>query len=285
MILGSLPIWIGRALSLLGLQGGAWTALRMSRLISLRIRSIHEFLNEVDCIIVLCTWVKNVLAINGIPQEKMLLVRHGSYIENIQENPGEVPVTVVSKGSPLRFIFLGRIDPTKGIDTLIRALRRKPHLPIELHIYGIIQSDTNKDYAQKIKKLIAGDQRVKVNTPVAHDKVIGLLKNFDALVVPSRWMETGPLVVLEAFEAGVPVIGSNLGGIAELIEQGINGILLPYNSVGAWSEMLDDVCDDRQILSRLKSGVKTKRRMRDVAREMVLIYEQIINRHKIGEKV
>ena len=57
------------------------------------------------------------------------------------------------------------------------------------------------------------------------------LSRIDVLAVPSQWLETGPLVVLEAFAAGTPVIGSDLGGIRELVSDGRDGLLVPHDDV------------------------------------------------------
>src|SRR5207249_11023510 len=63
-------------------------------------------------------------------------------------------------------------------------------------------------------------------------------ESFDTLAVPSVWFETGPLVVLEAFAAGIPVVGSNIGGISELVTDGASGMLVEAANVNAWAKAL-----------------------------------------------
>ncbi len=58
--------------------------------------------------------------------------------------------------------------------------------------------------------------------------MVDTLASYDATVVPSQWLETGPLIVLESFAAGTPVIGSNLGGVAELVSHDRDGWLVPH---------------------------------------------------------
>jgi glycosyltransferase involved in cell wall biosynthesis len=93
--------------------------------------------------------------------------------------------------------------------------------------------------------------------------------------VPSRWMETGPLVVLESFAAGTPVIGSDLGGIAEWVQHEQNGLLVAFDDIVAWTNALRRCASDRTLLARLREGVGAPRTMKDVAREMAKLYKQI----------
>jgi glycosyltransferase involved in cell wall biosynthesis len=85
------------------------------------------------------------------------------------------------------------------------------------------------------------------------------------------------MVVLEAFAAGVPVIGSNLGGIAELVQHEVNGILVEPASVVAWSQQLQRLCQDRQLLMRLGAGIKSPQTMEAVAAQMLSIYQLYTN--------
>jgi glycosyltransferase involved in cell wall biosynthesis len=85
-------------------------------------------------------------------------------------------------------------------------------------------------------------------------------------------------VVLEAFAAGVPVIGSRLGGIAELIRDGIDGMLVEAESVAAWTEAIRRLDEDRAMLERLRRGVRPPRTMDDVADDMMEVYRRLLGR-------
>jgi glycosyltransferase involved in cell wall biosynthesis len=91
-------------------------------------------------------------------------------------------------------------------------------------------------------------------------------------------METGPLVVLEAFAAGVPVIGSALGGIADKVADGVNGILVrPADSVLSWTASLKRAEQDRGLLGRLAAGIPTVRRAGDMADDMLQLYASLLS--------
>jgi glycosyltransferase involved in cell wall biosynthesis len=113
-------------------------------------------------------------------------------------------------------------------------------------------------------------------TPLPAAETVERLAGYDITVVPSQWMETGPLVVYESFAAGTPVIGSNLGGIAELVEHERNGILVEASSKEAWAQALNRIAGDRALLSRLRAGIGPVRTMRDVANEMTPVYKQVL---------
>ena len=275
--LGRVPPLVGRLAASAGLSGGAWTALRMTELIQLRHFAFHALMQEADKIVALCQWAKDLLLRNGAQAEKITVSRHGLHQRVETTNTEFVPVTAM----PLHIAFLGRLDQTKGPDLLIRALRSLPEVAIELHLYGIIQADGSAAFFQQLKQLAHNDPRIQFFPPLPSDRVIALLHNYHLLAVPSRCLETGPLVVLEAFAAGVPVVGSNLGGIAELVEHEVNGLLVAVDSVEEWGRAIKRCDEDRTLLAKLRRGIRWPRGMDVVAQEMLLLYEQTLGKRLI----
>jgi glycosyltransferase involved in cell wall biosynthesis len=102
------------------------------------------------------------------------------------------------------------------------------------------------------------------------------MSRIDVLAVPSNYMETGPLVVLEAYAFGLPVMGADLGGIAERIRDGVDGWLLPFDDSRAWATAMRDVALDRANLRRLTGNILPSRTMADVASEMAEVYRQVL---------
>ena len=91
-------------------------------------------------------------------------------------------------------------------------------------------------------------------------------------------LETGPLVVLEAFAAGVPVLGSDLGGIAELVRAGTDGVLAAPGSLAAWRDALARLAGDPAEVARLRAGVRPPRTMAAAAAEMEALYRRVAGR-------
>ncbi len=312
--LGSLPRALGSLPAKFGVRGGAWTALRMAELLELRSAAFRALTKEADHLVALCQWTKELLTRNGVPADKITISRHGISrksavgIQNseVSGRKSETGGTAVATGvrqsigsenfspSPgslglseraLRLAFLGRLDRSKGADILIQALRSLPDASAELHLYGIIQSEN--DYAQltKLKRLADGDRRFRFLPSVPAERIVALLRSYNFLAVPSQLLETGPLVVLEAFAAGIPVMGSNLGGIAELVRHEIDGWLVEPGSIDAWGQAISRFCVDRALLDHLRRGIQAPRTMDAVASEMLLLYRgsgQTIKRDRNG---
>jgi glycosyltransferase involved in cell wall biosynthesis len=329
-MVGSLPSAFGFQLGRLGFRGGAWTALRMTELMKLRHATTRAWLAEVDHVVAMCEWVRQVLLRNGVPETKMTLCRQGISVkaEN-RKQPGGVVEDFTGQGrlhgprksdtgnaetlkteirksenrhleaphlgalpsaergrrqqlstfnsqpSTLRICFLGRLDPAKGVHILIQALRALPQASLRLDVYGIPQGKGGIEYAATLRRKAEGDPRIGFHNPVPAESVISLLSNYHLLAVPSQGLETGPLVVLEAFAAGIPVMGSRLGGIAELVKDGENGILVQANSIEAWAAALARLSREPELLKTLRLGIQPPRLIGDVADEMLALYNSI----------
>lgn len=274
--MGSLSPWVGSLVGTVGLQGGAWTALRMTELLYHRQITFHQFMTTVDHVIAVCNWVKDVLIRNQVPPEKITIIRQGLCHTSVQAVQSIDKPLEEQTASDLKLIFLGRLDPTKGIHILLQAICSDPKLSVSLDIYGISQGETGDNYYKKLKMLIGKDSRIQFKSAIPSEKIIPTLARYDLLAVPSQLLETGPMVILEAFAARVPVIGSNLGGIAELIQHNINGILVNPMSVIAWRQELRSLSQHREKLAYLRKNIAPSRRMDDVATQMLLIYRSIL---------
>src|SRR5262249_6317810 len=88
----------------------------------------------------------------------------------------------------------------------------------------------------------------------------------DALVVPSIWPENSPLVIHEAFLAGVPVIAARIGGIPELVTHGKNGLLFNPGDVEDLSRVLNVLLTEPALLDTLRTGIPEVRSIQDDAR-------------------
>ena len=270
-LLGRVPPALGDGLGQLGVSGGAMTAARLSSLIRSSQQALREFFDEVDAVVSLAGWVRRVLLENGVVAGKIVDSRHGV---RRTDAGGAGPRR---KGpAVVRLAHLGRVHPVKGTDLLIRAFRRTTAPALRLDVYGILQDASAEALAGRLREAAAGDPRIRLLSPVPADRVIDTLRTYDAVVVPSQWLETGPLVVLEAFAAGVPVIGSRLGGIADKIADGEDGLLVDAPHMeSSWVAALHRCASDPQFLAGLRWGVRPPRDRREVARDMAALYASL----------
>jgi glycosyltransferase involved in cell wall biosynthesis len=252
----------------------------MSQLVHHQHKAIRSFLAEVDRMVVLCEWARALLVRNGVPESKLTVSRHG--LSQASRGTSSDAALRLPR-QPLRVAFLGRLDETKGPDILIRALRSMPDAAVQLHLFGVDQGGRASQFVRHLHDLAAGDPRIAFLPPVPNERVVTLLRGYHVVGVPSRWLETGPLVVLEAFAAGIPVIGSQLGGIAELVEHGVSGLLVEPGSVDGWQEALRRLVEEPDLLARLRRGVRLPREMREVADEMAALYAELVG-HAVGAR-
>lgn len=124
------------------------------------------------------------------------------------------------------FGFIGTLAPHKGVHIAVEAMRYlKGHA--ELRIYG--RSDYYPAYVEKLREQAAG-LPVRFMGAVPRAAIGRAFAEIDALVMPSVWLENFPIIIQEAHAAKVPVIASNLGGMAEAIEDGVDGVLFKPGS-------------------------------------------------------
>lgn len=288
---GRVPVFVGTVLGSARLSGGGWTALRMRGLIRARHTAFRELMAEVDHVIAVCGWVRDLLTLNGVPPEKITLCRQGAVKNRNSQTSGgplsaafESPSPLSNSQNPVRIAFLGRLDSTKGAHILIQALSLAPDLPATLDIYGVFQGGTGSAYSHHLKSLARRDPRVAFCPPLPPGEVAEHLRAYDLLAVPSLLRETGPLVVLEAFAAGIPVLASRLGGITELVEHEVNGLLVEAGSVEAWCQALRRLSEDRRLLVRLRNRVLPPREMAEVAKEMAGLYRRVLKERAAGRE-
>ena len=174
---------------------------------------------------------------------------------------------------PRRLLFLGRADPVKGLDVLVRALRNAPDAPVELIIHAIATGPEDVGHLAEVTRLAAGDHRIRILDPLSRADIPAAIQAADALAVPSTWLETGPLVAMEALAAGVPVMASNQGGLAELIDRPAKGMLVAPGDVAAWSHALQAFAAGE--FAPRSAGPLFTRTMAEAAEDMTRLYQDL----------
>ena len=82
--------------------------------------------------------------------------------------------------------------------------------------------------------------------------------------------------MLEAFAAGVPVLGADLGGIAELVRSGIDGFLVPADDAAAWAAAIARFADNPHLVCEMRARIKTPRSMDAVVDDMATVYSAVV---------
>lgn len=229
-----------------------------------------EIIGLADHIVVVCKWLQDMLERNGVDRQKIVLSRHGlpvHYLTGYSEDQRSDTV--------IRIGYLGRFAPLKGADVLVDAFRQIPRdIPIELHLWGTVMPG-DMAYLDGIRNRIAADPRIQYCGPLTDEHRHDVLSTWHAMAVPSLAWETGPLVVLEAFAAGIPVLGSRIGGIAELTEHGTSGLLVAPDDVEAWQQAMMKFYES--TLSEHQWQVPPVRHSHEVASDMSRLYEAVLS--------
>jgi glycosyltransferase involved in cell wall biosynthesis len=247
----------------------AATALRMPSILERWFRDRRRLLALPARVVAVCCWLFDALRLNGVPDDRLVLSRQATDL------PSPLPArrTARGPGEPLRLGYLGRFDPVKGVDVLVRAVAGLPgEVPVCLGVRGAAGDADGARYLRRLRRLARGDSRIEIGGPLPREEVASFLAGIDALAVPSTWLETGPLVAYEALAHRVPVLGSRLGGIAEVVRDGADGWLLPARDVRAWRQRIADLAARRCPLPRLEGPAPALRTWRQAAAEMKALY-------------
>lgn len=142
-----------------------------------------------------------------------------------------------------RFAFAGRLGPQKSLGIALEAVER---------IDGATLVVAGDGEEREALEALAGPHTSFVG-PLSRDAVLELFASADAAVLPSSW-ENFPHAVVEALAVGTPVIATRVGGVPEVVEDGVNGLLVPPNDVDGFAAALQRFATDAALRDRLRAA-------------------------------
>ncbi|HEX8742424.1 MAG TPA: glycosyltransferase family 4 protein [Thermoleophilaceae bacterium] len=151
-----------------------------------------------------------------------------------------------------RVLYVGRLDPRKGVDTAVEAMA---HLPAEatLTLQGSGDPGYVADLRARVREL-GLEERVRLGAE-PRERLGEVYAGHDAVAFPVRWEEPWGLVPLEAMTVGRPVVATGTGGSAEYLRDGENCLLFePRDSAAALARALSRLAGDRALRERLREG-------------------------------
>jgi GT2 family glycosyltransferase/glycosyltransferase involved in cell wall biosynthesis len=155
----------------------------------------------------------------------------------------------------LRIGFLGSLMVSKAPHLAIEAFGGLPPERASLHLFGAHAAYHGDDrYRTRLEPLLRLPG-VHYGGPLPHDRVPAALAGLDVVVVPSVWLENSPLVIREAFAAGVPVVAAALGGMAEMVEDGRSGLLFRPGDAADLRRCLTRLLEEPGLRARLRDGI------------------------------
>ena len=175
--------------------------------------------------------------------------------------------------SPVRIGFVGTLVWHKGLHVLLEAARQLPAGAYEIEVWGAL--DTFPEYTATLKTMASG-LPVRFCGAFGNGQSADVYGRFDLLVVPSLWPENSPLVIHEAFMAGVPVVAARSGGIPELVTDGVNGVLYDPASTAALADVLRGLILRPDRLAQMAGRAPAVKTIAEDARDWERRYESLV---------
>jgi glycosyltransferase involved in cell wall biosynthesis len=182
-----------------------------------------------------------------------------------------------SKRPANHVVCIARLFPSKGQDVLIRAIALLKDKHPELRVDFIGDGPAKDSYIQLVQELGVADRCVFVGS-LRHDEVLNRMRAASLTILPSR-SDNCPLVTIESLAVGTPVVASRVGGIPEVVRDGIDGFLVPPDDPQALATKLSLVLTNSELLHKLRTnaraGFLSRFEQRQAVREQVEWLESV----------
>ncbi|MBL8186537.1 MAG: glycosyltransferase [Acidobacteria bacterium] len=152
-------------------------------------------------------------------------------------------------GDKLTFFYGGSFIRHKGVHILAQAFKWVKG-DVELKIYGSGQ------YEHVLTQAAENDPRIKLCGVFSADQIGEVLGQVDVAIVPSIWYENTPIILLEALASNVPAVVTDLGGMTEVVKNGVSGRTFPIGDVLQLRDILQSLIQDPQVLNGYKDNLK-----------------------------
>lgn len=203
----------------------------------------------------------------GFPGDRFSYLENGIPVTHIRRVPWQP-----ARG-PLRVMFLGSLAWQKGVHVLVEAFNGLPAGVARLRIWG--DPTVFPAYGDSLDRLLVHpDARLMGRIP--NEQVGEALADSDVVVVPSLWYENSPLVIQEARAAGVPVVASGHGALAEKVRDGVDGLLFTPGDADSLRKALQRLVDEPDLLPRLRRSIPPPADVVDHAGQLETIYGQLV---------
>ena len=203
----------------------------------------------------------------GVDLERFRVVTYGLPKAELHGEPrGEQPIRHLG--------YIGSVIPSKGIHTLIEAFARLNRPELVLDVYGeIVPFHEKTDYVEDLRSQVPEGLEVNFHGRYEQRDLPGLFEVIDLLVVPSLWWESYCLTAREGAVAGLPVVASNLAGLAEAVDE---GLVLGFEAGSGedLAQAIARVCDEADLRNELTRKAHLVRDMEACAAEIEEVYHE-----------
>jgi glycosyltransferase involved in cell wall biosynthesis len=245
----------------------------------LRERFIKNQLAEVDRFVCPSAFLLEKYAAWGIPREKLVHEQNG-------RQPASPRPARATDGPRNRFGYFGQFTRYKGSDVLLQAMGRLAEDAADdtpagdaprLTLHGANLEHAPQDFQDRFHDLLADNAgTVRLHGRYRPDDLPALMADVDWVVVPSIWYENAPLVIQEAFQHGKPVICSDIGGMAEAVQDGVDGLHFRAGSPSSLADVLQRAATTPGLWDRLSGGITPVRALPEHVAALQSVYRSAL---------
>jgi glycosyltransferase involved in cell wall biosynthesis len=227
---------------------------------------LKRCLEQADVVISPSAFVKQKLVENGYRAERIQVSDYG-LPPDIRQDYHPTP------SSRVRFGYIGTLTRHKGVHVLVEAFNRLDSAEAELLIYGNPTYDPA--YSAQLQAM-ARHPGIRFMGEIDNATVGRALSGLDVLVVPSIWYENSPINIHEANLVGIPVITSNIGGMAGLVPDGVAGLQFQAGDAGDLAAKMRRFIEDRSLVEQFRRQIPPVKSIAENAQELEAIYGRLV---------
>ncbi|MGD0708292.1 MAG: glycosyltransferase [Anaerolineaceae bacterium] len=265
-----------------------------------RIDGERRILEQADCIVAATPAEQSQIdSLYHITPKKLVVIPPGVDTSRFYPIPSDEARQVIGiPNTNCLILFVGRIEPLKGIDTLIRAIALliQQHPMVDCpHYLAVIGGDpdaSQNEMSTEMVRLQALSKELKINDLViflgkrSQDSLPYYYSAAQVVVVPSHYESFG-MVALEAMACGTPVVASQVGGLAFLVQDGVTGYVVPNGDPQTLADHLAQLLEQSELRAQL--GRQAEAYAQDyewdkITSRILGVYHQLLNPEKLVER-
>ena len=212
-----------------------------------------------------------------LPSLDLVVIGHGLRYGKLIENR-----RLYKPGNHITFCYCGTLTLHKGVHIAIAAVRKSTNDRVRLKIYG----SGDETYTSHLKQMAGSDERIEFCGVYTEEEAAGIFATVDVIVVPSLWYETYVLVMREAMFCNLPVLASNVGVMADAMNEGVKGFTFKIGDSKDLSARMEMIVGDPGVLNRMKVG-RRKIIVPSVEQEACAyeqVYRDVLSGRSVGGK-
>ncbi len=227
----------------------------------------RDYIHGCDRIAVVSTAVKaSIINETHCDQTKVTVIHNGL-------DPALIPQkdwAAKTYQEPVKIIYAGRIEESKGLKELILACQGIPGIFLNIIGDGPILEDL-----KRLSRDLKMSQKILFYGRLPHEKVLELYACCDLFVLPTKRLEGLPMTLVEASFAGLPIIATDIGGNKDVVENGVNGLLIKDARPETITKAIADLLANRASMPQMGMNGKIKADKHFTLNKMLSDYEKL----------